>query len=212
MSHTSSATADSRSVFVVHGRNLAAKEAMFMFLRALGLRPIEWEQAVSATGKGAPFIGEVLNAGFNIPQAVVVILTGDDLGRLRPELQKQDDPPSEKNPTLQPRLNVVFETGMALAWFSERTILVEIGKTKSFSDIAGRHVLKFQGKPEDRNKLRMRLRTAGCDIDEHSGSWLTAGDFAKALQTRQPFPGLPSMVPLPISSTPPLSRLPGNQK
>jgi hypothetical protein len=32
---------DPSAVFVIHGRNLLARDAMFSFLRALGLRPIE---------------------------------------------------------------------------------------------------------------------------------------------------------------------------
>ncbi|MCZ7537472.1 MAG: nucleotide-binding protein [Acidimicrobiia bacterium] len=31
---------------------------MFDFLRAIGLQPIEWTQAVALTGKGSPYIGE----------------------------------------------------------------------------------------------------------------------------------------------------------
>ncbi len=186
---------------------------MFEFLRALGLRPIEWEQAVKATGTGAPYIGEVLNTGFGIAQAAVVVLTGDDLGRLRPEFQLPNDPPFEKNLTPQPRLNVVFEAGMALARFPERTILVELGETRQFSDIAGRHVLKFQGNAEDRDKLRIRLKTTGCDIDEHSQEWLKAGDFQKALLVKQQFSGMPStLIPHSIPIPPPPPYLPDSRK
>ena len=41
-----------RKVFVVHGRNGAARTAMFAFLRAIGLDPIEWSVAVQMTGEG----------------------------------------------------------------------------------------------------------------------------------------------------------------
>ena len=50
---------DQRAVFVIHGRNLAARDAMFDFLRSLGLVPIEWSQAVRATGRPSPYVGEV---------------------------------------------------------------------------------------------------------------------------------------------------------
>jgi hypothetical protein len=38
------------------------------------------------TGKGSPYIGEVLDAAFSNAQAVVVVLTGDDFARLRDDL------------------------------------------------------------------------------------------------------------------------------
>ncbi len=40
-----------------------ARDAMFSFLRALGLQPIEWAQARAATGK-ASYIRETLDAAF----------------------------------------------------------------------------------------------------------------------------------------------------
>ena len=49
-----------RKVFVVHGRNTEARTAMFTFLRAIGLAPIEWSEAVRLTGEGSPYIGRVL--------------------------------------------------------------------------------------------------------------------------------------------------------
>src|SRR5215468_9339290 len=68
-----------RKVFVVHGRNRKARTAMFTFLRAIGLAPIEWSEAVKLTGEASPYIGNVLDAAFNAAQAVVVLLTPDDI-------------------------------------------------------------------------------------------------------------------------------------
>ena len=56
--------ADPRSVFVVHGRNSEARDALFSFLRAIGLTPIEWSQAVDLTGKASPYVGEILDTVF----------------------------------------------------------------------------------------------------------------------------------------------------
>ena len=77
---------DATRVFVVHGRNLGARDAMFTFLRSLGLHPLEWPGAVAATGKSSPYIGEILDGAFNVAQAVVVLFTPDDEARLRKSL------------------------------------------------------------------------------------------------------------------------------
>ena len=56
--------ADPRKVFVIHGRNEAARKGLFDFLRSIGLDPIEWSEAIRLTGKGSPYIGQVLDAAF----------------------------------------------------------------------------------------------------------------------------------------------------
>ena len=58
---------------------------MFSFLRALGLQPIEWDQAIQLTGTGSPYIGEILNAALNDAQAIVVLMTLDEITYLRSE-------------------------------------------------------------------------------------------------------------------------------
>lgn len=82
---------DVRKVFVVHGRNAAARDAMFGFLRALGLQPIEWSQAVAMTGKGSPYIGEILDVAYDVAQAIVVLMTPDEITYLRREYASGDD-------------------------------------------------------------------------------------------------------------------------
>lgn len=76
-------------------------------------------------------------------QAVLVIFTGDDMAMLANSLQREDDPEYEKSLTPQARPNVLFEAGMAFGVHSERTILVQIGEVRPFSDIAGRHVIRL---------------------------------------------------------------------
>lgn len=125
-----------RRVFVVHGRNLEARDAMFAFLRSVNLDPIEWSEAVSFTGEGSPFIGQVLDRAFSEAMAVVVLITGDDLARLDPRFLTDDDPDYEKKLTPQARPNVLFEAGMAFGRHPERTILVRLGNSRAFSDVA----------------------------------------------------------------------------
>ena len=47
---------NTRKVFVVHGRDFRARDALFELLRALDLSPIEWGDAVALTGKAAPYV------------------------------------------------------------------------------------------------------------------------------------------------------------
>src|SRR4051794_14547768 len=50
----------SRRVFVIHGRDEDARRAVFEFLRALELVPMEWEHLVRATGTGTPSLAQVV--------------------------------------------------------------------------------------------------------------------------------------------------------
>ena len=151
--------ADPKKVFVVVGRNRQASDAMFAFLRAIGLTPIEWSAAVRATGSGSPYIGQVLDVGFQMAQAVVVLLTPDDVAHLRPEYARDDDDP-ELEPKGQARPNVLFEAGMAFGRHPDRTILVELGQLRPFTDVVGRHTVRLDGgSPEQRNELAGRPGT-----------------------------------------------------
>lgn len=82
---------------------------------------------MAATGKGSPYIGEILDEAFSKAQAVVVLMTPDDEGYLRQVFRSPGDPPHETKLTPQARLNVLFEAGMAMGRSPERTILVELG-------------------------------------------------------------------------------------
>lgn len=176
-----------RRVFVVHGRNSEARDAMFTFLRSVNLDPIEWSEAVSLTGEGSPFNGQALDRAFSEAKAVVVLITGDDLARLDPRFLTDSDPDYETKLTPQARPNVLFEAGMAFGRHPERTILVRLGHSRVFSDIAGRNEIRISNQPEARQALVARLRTAGCDVKtENRIDWLKAGDFDAAVRPPDP--------------------------
>ena len=59
MTSQSQPSADTRNIFVVHGRNEAARDALFAFLRAIGLHPLEWSEAVQATGGYPSYTREI---------------------------------------------------------------------------------------------------------------------------------------------------------
>jgi len=175
--------ADPRRVFVVHGRNMDARDAMFAFLRAINLDPIEWDQAVALTSEGSPYIGSVLGQAVPHARAVVVCLTGDDVARLRHDFQESHDPPYEKDLTPQARPNVLFEAGMAFAQNPKGTVLVAFEYTRPFSDILGRHVLPMSNSSRHRQALASRLKIAGCDVrTDQKADWLSAGDFDRAIK------------------------------
>lgn len=173
---------DASIILVVHGRNERARTALFQFLRSLHLKPLEWSQAVRATGKPAPYIGEVLDAAFSMAQAVVVLMTPDDFAYLRDGLRQAKEPPHETEPTLQARPNVLFEAGMAMGRHPDRTILIELGELRPFSDVGGRHTIRINNTTQKRQDLTDRLEIAGCPIDITGRDWHTAGDFDAALE------------------------------
>lgn len=150
---------------------------MFRFLRSIGLRPLEWSQAVKATDKATPFIGEILDIAFSRAQAVVVLLTPDDEARLCEEFRAPDDAPHESQLTGQARPNVLFEAGIAMGRSPDRTVIVELGAVKPFSDIAGRLTIKLSNAIQDRQELAQRLQTAGCPVDLTGKDWYAEGDF-----------------------------------
>jgi len=167
-----------KKVFVIHGRNEKIRKAMFDFLRSIGLSPIEWTQAVAMTGQGSPYIGDILDKAFVEAQAIIALHTPDDEGRLREEFQHENDEDHEKYLTPQARLNVIFETGMALGKNPDRTIIVQVGNIRPYSDIAGRHVVKLDNTVRQRQAVALRLQSAGCDIDLTGTDWHDTGDFS----------------------------------
>lgn len=185
---------DPKKVFVIHGRNEPARKGLFAFLRSIGLEPIEWSQAIAMTEKGSPYIGEVLNVAFGAAQAVVVLQTPDDVAHLHESLTYPGDP--ETSPQMQPRPNVLFEAGMALARDEDRTIIVELGQIKNFSDIHGRHVVRLDGSISKRQDLAQRLRTAGCAVNLDGTDWHEEGDLTPPAS---PGGGLPLGRKLPSS-------------
>lgn len=170
-------TVDSRDVFVVHGRNLAARDAAFAFLRALDLRPITWDRAAGMTGKATPTTLEGVEAAMCGAQAVLVLMTGDDVARLRPEYGSEPA-------TTQPRPNVLLEAGMALSLLArERVVVVRSQSVREITDVAGLNFVDIDNTAEKRQALATRLVQAGCPADVASAQHLvprTGGDFEAA--------------------------------
>ncbi len=171
-----------QTVFVVHGRNLALRDAMYQLLRSLKLSPLEWEQARQLTNRASPATLDVIKAGMEAAACTIVLMTGDDQARLHPRFANE---PLEA----QPRPNVLFEAGWALASFgSERTILVTVGlpNLRGFSDLHGLNRLDLTNSPDRRKSLVDRLKTAQMRVDDSGNDFLTperGGDFEPKTST-----------------------------
>lgn len=168
------------TVFVVHGRDLKMRDAMFAFLRALGLKPLEWNQVLKLTKQPSPYVGTILDTAFREAAAIVVLLTPDDEASLRKQFIGAHDPIYEKRPTGQARPNVLFEAGMAFGRDPNSTVLVQVGDLRPFSDVAGRHIVRMSAAPTSRQELATKLANAGCNVDTDGTDWLSAGDFSDA--------------------------------
>jgi hypothetical protein len=72
---------------------------------------------------------------------------------------------------------VIFETGIAIGAYHKKTVIVQVGDVKPFTDIGGMHILHMSGSDASRNELSKRLESLGCKIDTDGDHWLRAGDF-----------------------------------
>jgi predicted nucleotide-binding protein len=163
---------DRRKVMVVYGRDEPARSAVFGRLRAMGLAPIEWEQAVAATGQASPYTKDTVEAAFRIAQAVVVLLTPDDQVQLHSDLAAPRVRSPETQPAMQARPNVFIELGMSLALHPDRTLIVEIGTIRKASDLDGVNVIRLAPDVTSLHKLATRLSNCGCDVDRSGTDWL----------------------------------------
>jgi hypothetical protein len=66
---------------------------------------------------------------------------------------------------------------MAMGRDVRRTVLVQVGALRPFSDVGGRHILRLNNTSARRQDLAERLKTAGCDVDLTGRDWHTAGSF-----------------------------------
>jgi len=161
-------------VFVAYGRNEILRKAMFSLLRALSLKPLEWEKVILMAKRANPQVEEAIDAAMAKAAAVIVLFSPDDEARLKEDLANDR---SETKLMGQPRANVIFEAGLALGRHPEKTLLVEVGRLRKFSDIAGRHVVRLTNDFAKRNDFANRLQKIGCNLDRTGTDWTNAGDF-----------------------------------
>ncbi len=152
-----------KNVFLIHGRDSYMAAALTDLLRSAGLHPLEWEAMVRATGHVAPFVGDVIQTAARLAQAIIVLLSPDDIVQPHPDVALSSQH-KEVGHGVQSRANVLFEAGMAAAMNPGRTIMVETGNLNRISDLAGVNVVRFDGSALAVRKLMERLRLAGCPV------------------------------------------------
>jgi predicted nucleotide-binding protein len=189
-----------RKVFLVHGRDDDARRAVEELLVAFDLKLVTWARAAELAGGGSPYTGDIVSAGMNDAHGVVVLLTPDDEGRLKPDFLTDRDGADERQLTGQPRMNVLFEAGMAMGIDRDRVVLVEVGAVRQMSDIAGVNVVRLDGSIEHRMAFGRRLHSAGFAVDMSNERWFTAGSFsttrsAPPAPVRHPSSGLTDRSP-----------------
>ena len=171
------------TVFVVHGRDAKLRDSMYELLSALGLKPREWGHAIrAAKGKGGnPYVNDAVTKIMEQAQAIVVMVSPDDEARLKSQFVARHERGTEGTLRGQARPNVIFETGMAIGTHHRKTLIVQIGDVKSFTDIGGMNILRLTGTDHSRNEFANRLEDLGCSIDRTGAYWLRAGDFTPTM-------------------------------
>jgi predicted nucleotide-binding protein len=167
-----------RNVFVVHGRDGQAAEALLRFLEALGLRPLGWETLVAATGTASPYLRDVIVQGIAMAQAAIVLMTPDDTVSLHANLREPDDDDHEASSAMQSRPNVILELGMALATYADRTIVLVAGKHRPMADLGGLNYVRLTDGDKCLDKIRRRLQTAGCQVSDEPANWRARAWFS----------------------------------
>lgn len=167
------------TVFVVHGRDTKLRDATYDLLGALGLKAQEWGHAIrAAKRKGSnPYVNDAVTKIMEQAQAIVVVLSPDDDVTLRKQFVTKQERTTEGKIQGQARPNVIFETGIAIGTHHRKTVIVQIGDVKPFTDISGMHILRLSGSDSSRHEFANRLKDLGCKIDTDGDHWLRAGDF-----------------------------------
>ncbi len=142
------------SVFIVHGRDDAAKNAVVLFLRDLGFKEIILENQPNS---GLTIIEKLEQLANNVRFAIA-LLTPDDVGALRNE--------ADEDLKLRARQNVILELGYFQGKLERgRVCLLVKGELENPSDLDG--LLYIPMKSEDGWKLRLaqEMKSVGLPVD-----------------------------------------------
>lgn len=141
-----------REVFIVHGHDAAAKEAVARFLERLDLEPVVLHEQAN--------LGRTVIEKFEQHSSVqfaVVLLTPDDVGR---------SVAAASEPRPRARQNVILELGFFLgALGRKRVCALHVGEIEIPSDYDGVLYIPLDTQGGWRLKLAAELRSAGLEVD-----------------------------------------------
>ena len=178
---------DGKTIFVIHGRNLEARDELGKFLSSLGLVPRFFDD-VRADMDGTARIADVVDRGMDEAHAVIALFTPDEHCELAERLRRpgHDGPSDAKR--WQARPNVLFEAGVAYGKDRSRVLFVVLGSASLFTDASDMLHFRLTNDESERAKLRRTLggTTVGCVIDETSDAWKRIGDFEACVSRDAP--------------------------
>jgi putative nucleotide-binding protein containing TIR-like domain len=144
---------DKSKVFIVHGHDDAAKEAVARFVEKIGFEAIILHEQASSGKTIIEKIEEYTNVGFGI-----VLYTPCDVGALQG--QEKDD--------LKPRArqNVVFEHGYLIGKIGRENVCALVkGNIETPNDISGVVYIKMEGEKEWKYKVADEMKESGYNVD-----------------------------------------------
>lgn len=169
------------SVFLMPGRNAAIADQVSALLEALGLHVGRWSDAIPAV-EGPLHSGSVADEALERAQAVVALLSGDAPGALHRALLVS---PADEEGELAagPAPEFLLELGEVLGRMSgpeeERVVLVRVGEARVPASLERRGIVDLDGSARSVQQLVLRLRDAGCRIEQGAAS-----EAAKAVRVK----------------------------
>ena len=141
-------------VFIVHGRNEAAKHAIARFVERLGLKAIILDEQPD---DGLTIIEKLEREAQNVGFAIAA-LTPDDVGALKDEADEQLK--------LRARQNVIFELGYFMGKLGRpRVCLLIEGELENPSDLDGLLYVPMSSSNEWQLKLAAAMQRAGLPVN-----------------------------------------------
>ncbi len=145
---------DKSKVFIVHGHDDAAKEAVARFVEKIGLEAIILHEQANSGNTIIEKIEANSNVGF-----AIVLYTPCDVGASKGE---------KDQPKPRARQNVIFEHGYLIGKIGRKNVCALLkGDIETPNDISGVVYIKMEGEMEWKHKVADEMKACGYDIDRN---------------------------------------------